>query len=244
LNASFNARSRGELTRPATTFAAQNAAATGAAIANTHSNSPALVTPLAQVKSVGTAKLTTVDPVQLSDQRQAVKQVRDLAVLRGQTENPKATATTLPLTTKTTVTAPPKLLDANVRSITGKAPDSIPVGPANRAGPTSSSPDPIHIQNGAAPLQRNPSPASPIIRSTPVVTTPSSPAIINRPATVSPPPVHVAPPPPAHSGGGRSGFSGGGGHGGSGGGGHGGGGGGHSGGHGGGGRSSGGHSHK
>jgi hypothetical protein len=234
LNATFTLRSRGEVTRPPATLAAQSASLAANGIANTRTTAPALVTPLAQVTTVGTAKLTTLDAAQLSTQRQTVKQVRDLAVLRSQTETPKSSAAALSLTTKAIQSAPPKLPDNGVH-VTGKLPDSISVSPANRAGPSSGAPEIIHFPTNTGQSQRDPSPAPAIFRSAPVVTAPSSPVIINRSATVSPPPARIAPPPPAPSGGGR-GSSPGGGHSGL----SGGGGGGHGGG-GGGGRGSGGH---
>jgi hypothetical protein len=246
LNATFTARSNGALSRPPATFAAQTATLAGSGITNSGARSSALVTPLAQVKSVGATKLTTIDSAQIAAQQKFVKQVRDLSVVRGQVESSKAASASLPLISKGNATPPPKLLDTGVHA-TSKPAEANSVAPPNRAGTVNSAPEVLRFPSNPGALPKDASLPSTVTRpapviatpSAPVISTPSSPAIINRPAVVSPAPVRMAPPPSAPVGG-RGGLPGGGG----GKGGFGGGGGGHGGGGHGGGRTGGGHSHK
>jgi len=84
LRATHDGRVNGDLSRPPTTFAAQTAGKT----------STSLVTPLAQVASVGKAKITTLNSNQLADHTRSVSQFRDLAGQRAKTESSQGTVKT------------------------------------------------------------------------------------------------------------------------------------------------------
>ncbi len=220
LRSAFNDRMNGNLVRPPATFAAQTAAVTAAAIANTKPMAPPLVTPLAQVSRSGTTKFTTLDSAQMTDQRQAIKQIREQSVQRGQTEGPKAknvTTFTLPArgadpapkpkdsgTSKATEARVVQPKDPSTPGITSNP--SLPSPAAKNATPTFTLPSNPGSANATSPP---PPPAK--------VTSGPPPVPVHAAAPRPPPPVRVAPapPPPTRGGGGHSsGGFGGGGHGG------------------------------
>jgi hypothetical protein len=176
LRTTHEGRLNGNLARPPATLAAQTAALASAAVARTPPSVTPSLTPLVHVSRAGKTKFTTLDPTQMAEQRQAVKQIRELSVQRAQTESRQQG------TNPTTLSLPSRAVDVGPKKV-----DPVTVKPIEMRGahPTEASPS---GHSGYQP--------PPTVQTTPSITLPSNPP----PAKVTsppPPPVHVAPPPPS-----------------------------------------------
>jgi hypothetical protein len=198
LRTTHEGRMSGDLVRPPATLAAQTGKLASAALSRTPPAVAPLVSPLAQVSRGGKTTFTTLDSAQMADQRQAVKQIRELSVQRAQSESGKTTGAAA-------FTLPSAAGEKTLR------PDPVVVKPA--AGRTDASPATVH-PTPTITLPSNPAtvtrPAPPSIH----VSSPAPPPPAHV-APASPPPVRVTPPPPpppARGGGHGGGGHGGGGH--------------------------------
>jgi hypothetical protein len=204
LQTTFNDRVNGALSRPPATLAAQTATIAATSIAHVNPSVAPLVTPFAQASRSGGTKYTTLDSTQVANQRDAVKEIRELSAQRGQHEGAKAKSVT-------TLTSPPQTGDpsAKRKDVAGSGTAEVRVvQPKDVSNPS----DSVKNQTPTVTLPSGPpvrieasSPPPPTKNSAPTITLPSNPSPSKvtsppQPAKVtsvpSPAPIHVTPPPP------------------------------------------------